>query len=352
MHTTTNWIQEVAAREHAHDTSACRVCRGPRVCRFGLCSDCTASPRGAVKLSALCNGELHVIDRVGEYELLESTRDVISMYHHRPLQHGESGIILARPQRFAVRPERIFISNSGTLNGAQDWLVNSIRIGRREQLTQGPVPGDMFAISAVESFISFETCQTAMDLEMTVTYQGSNPNGAPFFASIACGDAGVLVRRHLVLRIDGMLIDFITTSSGSCHAVPTWPDQLPDFVDDHEGARVPFGVAAVGPILATFRMQDDVLWAVSEHGQGTILEVGHRDIVTRRRRRLLDGEDLVADIYGDWWPAPEVEGPPEPITERHREIICKWEPAGYVADWEDLPVPDESEDVEPLAAHG
>ena len=98
-----------------------------------------------------------------------------------------SAQITSRPQRVAFRPERVMISNGGTAFGSADWIVNDISIGNRSQFAQsGQVPGDMFAINAVDSFISFETAQTAMDIVMTVTYVGANvdPGSCPFYGSI------------------------------------------------------------------------------------------------------------------------------------------------------------------------
>ena len=100
---------------------------------------------------------------------------------------GVSAQITSRPQRVAFRPERVMISNGGTTGGAADWIVNDISIGNRSQFAQsGQVPGDMFAINAVDSFISFETAQTAMDIVMTVTYVGLNvdPGSCAFYGSI------------------------------------------------------------------------------------------------------------------------------------------------------------------------
>ena len=100
---------------------------------------------------------------------------------------GVSAQITSRPQRVAFRAERVMISNGGTAGGSADWIVNDISIGNRSQFAQsGQVPGDMFAINAVDSFISFETAQTAMDIVITVTYVGANvdPGSCAFYGSI------------------------------------------------------------------------------------------------------------------------------------------------------------------------
>ena len=95
--------------------------------------------------------------------------------------------ITSRPQRVAFRPERVFVSAADIGGGgtAANWIVNDITIGNRSQFAQsGALPGDMFATTAIDSFVTFETAQTAMDVVMIVTYQGPTEGGTPFFGSI------------------------------------------------------------------------------------------------------------------------------------------------------------------------
>ena len=96
---------------------------------------------------------------------------------------AHSASITARPQRVAFRPERVFISSNG--DGAENWLVNDILIGNRSQFSQaGQIPGDIFATTAIDSFVSFETAQTAMDVVMVITYVGPTSDGQPFYGAI------------------------------------------------------------------------------------------------------------------------------------------------------------------------
>jgi hypothetical protein len=112
-------------------------------------------------------------------------REVLPMSTGVGIQTGQSAQITARPQRVAFRPERVFISASGTAGGASDWIVNDIKIGNRSQFSQsGDVPGDMFANNSIDSFVSFETAQTAMDVVLVVTYVGVNTEGAAFYGAI------------------------------------------------------------------------------------------------------------------------------------------------------------------------
>jgi hypothetical protein len=86
---------------------------------------------------------------------------------------GSSAQITSRPQRVAFRPERIFVSEQGT--GAASWVINDVTIGNRSQFAQsGALPGDMFSPTAIDSFVTFETAQTAMDIVMIVTYNADS----------------------------------------------------------------------------------------------------------------------------------------------------------------------------------
>ena len=115
-------------------------------------------------------------DRAGREILPMSSGTQVILPNH-------SASITARPQRVAFRPERVFISENG--DGAANWLVNDILIGNRSQFSQaGQIPGDIFATTAIDSFVSFETAQTAMDVVMVITYVGPTSDGQPFYGAI------------------------------------------------------------------------------------------------------------------------------------------------------------------------
>ncbi len=91
-----------------------------------------------------------------------------------------SAQITSRPQNVAFRPERIIIGGSPS-----DWIVNDIKVGNRSQFSQsGDVPGEMFAATTIDSFVSMETVQTAMDFVMLVTFVGASESGAPFVCGV------------------------------------------------------------------------------------------------------------------------------------------------------------------------
>jgi hypothetical protein len=88
--------------------------------------------------------------------------------------------ITARPQAVAFRPERIIIGNRPS-----DWIVNDVKVGNRSQFAQsGDVPGEMFAATTIDGYVSMETVQTAMDFVIVVTYVGDSQEGAPFVCGV------------------------------------------------------------------------------------------------------------------------------------------------------------------------
>jgi hypothetical protein len=91
-----------------------------------------------------------------------------------------SAQITSRPQNVAFRPERVIIGGT-----PGDWIVNDIKVGNRSQFSQsGDVPGEVFANTTIDAFVSFETVQTAMDFVMLVTFIGASESGAPFFCAV------------------------------------------------------------------------------------------------------------------------------------------------------------------------
>jgi hypothetical protein len=97
-----------------------------------------------------------------------------------PQMHAlTSTIALLRNEIEALRSDR------RATQGAAAWLINDISIGNRSQFAQaGSLPGDMFSSSSIDSFVSFDTCQTAMDVTVSVTYEGDIPAGCPFYGSM------------------------------------------------------------------------------------------------------------------------------------------------------------------------
>ena len=96
-----------------------------------------------------------------------------------------SAVVTVRSARGPFLPERIMISNGGTDGGAADWIVNDISIdGRSQFLQSGQVPGDMFAINAVDGLIKFDVMQRYSEVVVSVTYVGTKQDGAPFYGSI------------------------------------------------------------------------------------------------------------------------------------------------------------------------
>jgi hypothetical protein len=91
-----------------------------------------------------------------------------------------SAQVTSRPQNVAFRPERMIIGGT-----PGDWIVNDIKVGNSSQLSQsGDLPGEMFAATTIDSFVSFQTVQTAMDFVILVTFVGASESGAPFICGV------------------------------------------------------------------------------------------------------------------------------------------------------------------------
>jgi len=141
----------------------------------------------------------------GEYDSRPSRQTIPISSGGQAVLPDQSVQLTVRPQALAFRPERFFISAAGTPGGAADWIVEEIRIGNRSQFAQAAaVPGDMFSSAAIDAYVSFETCQTAMDITVVVRYVGTNPEGAIFygaFVGVAARDyqANTRVTYHATL---------------------------------------------------------------------------------------------------------------------------------------------------------
>jgi hypothetical protein len=91
-----------------------------------------------------------------------------------------SAQITSRPQAAAFRPERIIIGNR-----PNEWIINDVKVGNRSQFAQsGDVPGEMFAATTIDGYVSMETVQTAMDFVMVVTFIGDSQEGSPFVCGV------------------------------------------------------------------------------------------------------------------------------------------------------------------------
>ena len=144
----------------------------------------TIGGRGFVREVFVFDAEKNAFRRVGEVDANGVGRSDDGAGDGISLVQGKLYRIVGRPQRVAFRPERVNIGKGTTPNGAADWVVHDIAVGHRSQFAQsGPIPGDMFGSQAIDSFVSFDTIQTAMDFSMDVSYQGPNPS-EPFTCAV------------------------------------------------------------------------------------------------------------------------------------------------------------------------
>ena len=109
-------------------------------------------------------------------------RIVLPMSSGVNVKSGNQALITARSQKHSFRPERLVIGGT-----PGDWVVNDIRVQGVSQFAQlGDVPGEMFASSSIDSFVRFDVAPAGRDVQILVTYTGSNEGGAPF----VCGFIG------------------------------------------------------------------------------------------------------------------------------------------------------------------
>ena len=243
----------------------------------------------------------------------------------------------------------------GRDGSAADWVINDIRIGLNSQLAQGgDLPGDMFAPTAIDALVGMEMeiVQAGQVFQMIVTYVGSAPEGAPFLCSIvgrtepegrrvilpmSSGATAILpgqsaqitgrpqgstfrperiiipnaessAQHHLILRLDGVLHDFIKGAG------VTRPDETA--FDGEE--------QALTPMVVEFRSfgEGPMLWGVDEETSAIVLEIGTvvrtEEVVTREWSDEDEdeiGEDLIV----------------EQVT--RREHFCRFAPKGFVPVW-------------------
>lgn len=108
----------------------------------------------------------------------------------------QQAIITSRPQRMFTLV-RLYVLPAI----AEDFVINDITIGERSQFSQaGAIPADMFAAGAIDSYVSFDTAGPGMDIRMTVTYIGQNPDGEVFTGSMLGMSVGGAGRATPTLR--------------------------------------------------------------------------------------------------------------------------------------------------------
>lgn len=141
---------------------------------------------------------------------LSTTRHVSPISTGVLVSPGQSAQITASRTPREFRCQRLIISNAGTAGGAADWLVNDIVINDRSQFVQeGDIPGDMFAVSAIDTFVAFETAPPLADIVVTVTYIGINEKGCPFYATMM-GTAGADMPEYVRIKQPEMVVTGIT----------------------------------------------------------------------------------------------------------------------------------------------
>lgn len=177
------------------------------------------------------------------------------------------------------------------------WLIHDMKIGNISLFSQSvPIPAEAF-VKATEYVTT--TCQAGQDIQLVVEYVGSNPNGKSFHAAVVGSIDGFkavlplsagnilpgskaqitcrpqigpfrpnrlvltpLYEAHTLLRVDGVVYDFVE----GC-------------IEIADLERVGL-VQSFSPMVLTFRLHNDVLWAVREDEASPIVvfEIKHSKV--------------------------------------------------------------------------
>ena len=111
-------------------------------------------------------------------------RDILPMSTGRTVLPGQSAQIAGRFQT-EHKIGRFVISNAGTNQGAADWLVHDLKINDVPQLPQAEsVTGRRFTTNQDDDRACFVLSQPVSLVVVTVTYEGLNERGCPFFGAL------------------------------------------------------------------------------------------------------------------------------------------------------------------------
>lgn len=150
----------------------------PRVCNFVRRPQADPEEPEDV-LTAICDRTGLVVLEVGvewvDVARVGNPRLTLPMGSGMNIRPGTSAEVIGRPG-VAFRPQRFVIGGTPA-----HWIVHDIWIGGRSQLAQGgDIPGEMFASTAVDTFVVLDAAQGTTDVAVVVTYVGPEPAGAPF----------------------------------------------------------------------------------------------------------------------------------------------------------------------------
>jgi len=134
---------------------------------------------------------------------------VVPIASKAPIPPTTKTTITARVQSAPFQVHRLEIADGDTCGGPADWLVADLRVNGRTQFAKpGPIPGDMFSTSAIDTFVKIEECEAGKAIEVDVIYIGLNERGARFTARLE----GTVVRDdygaappdlHVVVEVSG-----------------------------------------------------------------------------------------------------------------------------------------------------
>ena len=157
-------------------------------------------------------------------EVLPLSSDYIPIAPHVPTR------IVGKPRYGPLMFERLFISSAGQSGGELDWVINDIEVDGVSQLEVRNLSGALFSAwgkraSARLSFRGLDVIERESEVAVTVTYVGSDPLGAPFFASIV-GDTPPQRPTVLPIATKNRLLPTVTTTISAVLDRPLEIDML------------------------------------------------------------------------------------------------------------------------------
>ena len=140
---------------------------------------------------------------------------VVSIARSAPLLVATKTTISVRMKSAPFKPDRLEIEDDVSSGGAADWLVSDLRINGRTQFNQpGDIPGDMFSTTAIDAFVTLETCEVGSTIEVDVIYVGLMVSSA-----IAARLKGTVIRDDYSSASPDLQVDIVIGDGEAVHAI-------------------------------------------------------------------------------------------------------------------------------------
>lgn len=215
-----------------------------------------------------------------------------------PIQPEQTAQFSAHTER-RFRIERLAISDAGTPGGTADWIVNDIVVGGRSQYVQtGDLPGDMFAVDAIDTFVDFGEAMPSMDVTITVMYIGLVEAGVPFHASMT--GTGADLPQYVHIRHPPAGVGSLRTEIQPGFAyvrMDNWTNDVTIFIPSIDTGIVDVAIDAA---LTTGERTPLVDTVISEAmgGRGGLVHDAYVAFVMQQAEDLFAGESRLSDATG------------------------------------------------------